>query len=78
MTPQEWLTKIKDDLNGINREYPFISSDHTEWLISRVEQLEKALNYIVIAQMGELDYTKDFFELTKNVTREVLKEMPKK
>lgn len=33
---------------------------------------EEALNIICIAQMGSLDYTQDFFELTKNTVREAL------
>lgn len=81
MTPLEKLNLIKyGTLREVEREFLTDSNEaeDVKWLISRIEQLEQAFNYICIAQMGELDYTKDFFELTKNVTRSVLKEMPKK
>lgn len=45
-----------------------------------IEQLKLAydtLNYIAILQMGSLDYTKDFFELTKTRIRETLEQIRK-
>lgn len=52
---------------------PVVTSDDIQWLIDEIEKYRKALNYIGILQMGELDYTKDFFEQTKIIVREVLK-----
>ena len=34
-----------------------------------------ALNRIGILQMGELDYTQDFFEITKQLVRETLEKI---
>jgi hypothetical protein len=41
-------------------------------LLAKIEVAEKALNKIGILQMGELDYTQDFFEITKQLVREAL------
>lgn len=38
----------------------------------KLELCLKALNRIGILQMGELDYTKDFFEMTKEIVRDTL------
>lgn len=44
MTPLEKLKQIEEETKGINREYPILSSENTDWLIKRVKQLEKALD----------------------------------
>jgi hypothetical protein len=54
----------------------------TEQAIKEIQELERklkiataALNYIGILQMGSMDYTEDFFEITKQVVRDTLKEI---